>query len=249
MNILKKIKNNRKQNKLQRQKEIKFLQQFSEFKASIKEERFLLNKEDFWRCLDDNTADTGFDRHYVYHTAWATRKLAETKPDLHIDIASQIYFAALASAIVPIEFYDYRPPKIELSNLKVGRADLSNLHFGDNSVKSLSCMHVIEHTGLGRYGDPIDYDADLKAIKELKRVLAPNGNLFFVVPIGKEAKIQFNAHRIYTYEQILSYFRELTLCEFAFIKFMDDSPIYINPARDIINEENYGCGCFWFKKN
>ena len=76
-----------------------------------------------------------------------------------------------------------------------GYADLANLPFEINSVQSLSCMHTVEHVGLGRYGDPIDPDGDLKAIKEIKRVLAVNGNLLFVVPIGKP-KIVYNAHRI-----------------------------------------------------
>lgn len=249
MNILKQIRKLNKINKIEILNEKKFLKQLSEFKSTIKEERFTLNQEDFWKCFDDNTAGTDFDRHYVYHTAWATRKLAETRPELHIDIASKLYFIALASAIVPIEFYDYRPAPIELPNLKVGKTNLSNLQFVNNSIKSLSCMHVVEHIGLGRYGDPIDYNGDLIAINELKRVLAPEGNLFFVVPIGKEAKIQYNAHRIYTYEQILSYFDDFNLCEFAFIKYSGTSPIYVNPTNEIINEENYGCGCFWFKKD
>ena len=58
-------------------------------------------------------------------------------------------------------------------------------------------MHVVEHIGLGRYGDPVDYDGDLKAIAELQRVLAPGGNLFFVVPVG-QPRIMFNAHRVYS---------------------------------------------------
>jgi hypothetical protein len=36
-------------------------------------------------------------------------------------------------------------------------------------------MHVVEHIGLGRYGDPIDPDGDLKAISELKRVVQKRG--------------------------------------------------------------------------
>ena len=79
----------------------------------------------------------------------------------------------------------------------------------DNSLSSISCMHVIEHVGLGRYGDPINIHGDILAINEIKRVLANDGNLLFVTPLGK--KICFNAHRVYTYEEILNYFSELKL--------------------------------------
>ena len=77
-------------------------------------------------------------------------------------------------------------------------------------------MHTIEHIGLGRYGDPIDYDGDLKAIKELKRVIKIGGSIIIVVPVGKP-KIIFNAHRIYSYDQIISYFNGFKLKEFSLI--------------------------------
>lgn len=110
-------------------------------------------------------------------------------------------------------------------------------------------MHTVEHIGLGRYGDPLDPDGDLKAIAELKRVLAVGGNLLFVVPVGGTAKIMFNAHRIYTYGQIVGYFSDLQLVEFSLIP---DTPqsngLISNATEDDANKCSYGCGCFWFKK-
>jgi hypothetical protein len=106
-------------------------------------------------------------------------------------------------------------------------------------------MHTIEHVGLGRYGDPIDPDGDLKAILELKRVLTKDGSLLFVVPVGKP-KIEFNAHRIYSYEQIEECLKDLTLKEFTLIT---DKGNYIeNANKDLVKEQKYGCGCFWFIK-
>ncbi|GAL83781.1 hypothetical protein ACD_20C00413G0012 [Sporocytophaga myxococcoides] len=175
--------------------------------------------------------------------------LAKTNPSKHIDISSSLYFSAIASSFVPIEFYDYRPADIHLPNLKSAFGDLQKLPFPSESVQSLSCMHVIEHIGLGRYGDLMDYDGDLKAIKELIRVLAPAGNLFFVTPIGHKARIVFNAHRIYTKEQIVNYFDELELEEFSLIsEHWEDGGIVINPNKALIERQSYGCGCFWFKK-
>jgi len=109
-------------------------------------------------------------------------------------------------------------------------------------------MHTLEHIGLGRYGDRIDYDGDLKAIGELKRVLAINGDLLIVVPTGKP-KIAYNAHRIYAYEQIISYFEPLELIEFSLIP-DDFSEVGLikNASKEIADKQNWGCGCYWFKK-
>ncbi|WP_454801072.1 DUF268 domain-containing protein [Mucilaginibacter phyllosphaerae] len=199
-------------------------------------------------CLTDVTAITAIEPHYTYHPAWAARVLAQTKPAKHIDISSITHFSNIVSAFIPTEFYDYRPADIVLSNYTSGRADLTHLHFDSNSIASLSCMHTVEHIGLGRYGDPIDVHGDKKAMDELARVLAVNGNLLFVVPVGTP-RIEFNAHRVYAYETIINNFKHLTLKEFTLIPDDFEKTGYItNPALDIINKQVWGCGCFWFTK-
>jgi SAM-dependent methyltransferase len=105
-------------------------------------------------------------------------------------------------------------------------------------------MHVAEHIGLTRYGDPFDPQGDVKAMKELARVLAPGGNLLFVVPLGGEARIQYNAHRIYTYAQICDYFSELSLNSFAFVT--DSDAFLIDAKEQDTAGQKYGCGCFHF---
>ena len=147
-----------------------FKKQFREFNALNTAKRFENLWENTLPCLHDNTSLTGFDAHYIYHPAWATRVLKSTKPEKHIDISSTLHFCTTLSAFIETEFYDYRPANITLDGLTMGKADLTNLHFEDGSLKSVSCMHTIEHIGLGRYGDPIEPDGDLRAITELKRV-------------------------------------------------------------------------------
>jgi SAM-dependent methyltransferase len=174
--------------------------------------------------------------------------LAQTNPEYHVDISSFIYFGALVSSFIPVRYYDYRPADLQLNNLTSDAADLLRLPFENGSIKSLSSMHVVEHVGLGRYGDPVDPAGDLKAIAELKRVLAAGGSLLFVVPVGKP-KIMFNAHRIYSYDQIMEYFAELELMEFALIP---DAPqnggLIRNATKEMASAQTYGCGCFWFRK-
>ncbi|MFD0930365.1 DUF268 domain-containing protein [Methylophilus glucosoxydans] len=222
--------------------------QFHDFYKLSMDERFDLKWSNRILCLDDNTSNTGFDRHYIYHPAWAARVLVKITPEKHIDVSSTLSFASTISAFINVEFYDFRPANIKLSNLVSKAADLTNLPFENGTISSLSCMHVVEHVGLGRYGDPIDPYGDIKAINELKRVLSYDGNLLFVVPVGKPV-IYFNAHRVYSYEQIISYFSDLELVEFALIpeNENDGGLNYHANAEDVAMQE-YGCGCFWFRK-
>jgi SAM-dependent methyltransferase len=185
----------------------------------------------------------------VYHPAWAARILSQTKPIEHIDISSLLHFCTLVSAFIAVRFYDYRPADLSLSNLVSEHADLTDLPFESDSVASISCIHTVEHIGLGRYGDTINPDGDLEAMRELERVLAPGGSLLFVVPIGKP-KIVFNAHRIYSYAQITHCFSSLELLQFALIP---DDPkaggLQENASQEMADAQSYGCGCFWFRKS
>ena len=168
----------------------------------------------------------------------------KSRPAKHVDFGGLTYFISIASAICPIDFYDIRSVQISLPSVTTGIADLTSLPFPDGSIKSLSCMHVMEHIGLGRYGDKVDVKGDLRAAAELKRVLAKGGQALIVLPVGNP-KIGFNAHRIYSYEQVLEMFSGLTLKEFTLF----DPPQYIenaNPSR--VKGIAEGAGCFWFIK-
>jgi glycosyltransferase involved in cell wall biosynthesis len=224
-----------------------FEQDYAAFAAAAgTEPRLRLASDEQHPCLHDDTATTGFDRHYVYHPAWAARVLAETKPAEHVDISSTLHFCATVSAFVPVRFYDYRPAALELSELSSSAADLMALPFGDGSVESLSCMHTIEHIGLGRYGDEIDPDGDLKALAELQRVVAPGGSLLLVVPVG-EPRIMFNAHRVYAYEHLPVALEELELREFALIPEHErDGGLIRHADPRLVERERYACGCYWF---
>ncbi|MGV3764006.1 DUF268 domain-containing protein [Parapedobacter sp.] len=211
--------------------------------------RFRLSTDLFYPCLTDATSNTAFDRHYIYHPAWAMRIIKSVNPDRHVDISSTLHFCSMLSAVVPTDFYDYRPADLVLDNLTSSFADITCLPFPNDSVLSLSCMHTVEHIGLGRYGDKLDYDGDLKAISELKRVIAPGGSLLFVVPLGRESVICFNAHRIYDKHQVLSLFSDMELMDFTLIPEDGvDGGLVPNPSETLLAKQFYGCGCFWFKK-
>ena len=209
--------------------------------------RLPIRAEDINPQLRDRASVTPIDRHYIYHPAWAARVLAKTRPAKHVDISSIVSFATIISAFVPVDFYDFRPAPVELDGLYTGAADLTQLPFASNSIYSLSCMHVLEHIGLGRYGDPLDPDGDLKAIGELVRVLAPGGNLLVATPVGRP-RVEFNAHRVYDHEAFMSYLAPLELIEFAMIRERGEGGLVLAPPADVVRAESYACGCFWFRK-
>ncbi len=226
--------------------DVRFLLQYQQLRKTAKEKRFRMSLRDAYPIMNEATCETCFDSHYVYHTAWAIRKLKEIVPPEHVDISSSLYFVGMASAICPMTFLDYRPADLLIDGLRVGACDLCHLDFPDESVPSISCMHVVEHVGLGRYGDPLDYDGDLKAIDELKRVVRKDGDILFVVPIGKP-RIMFNAHRIYSYRQVLDAFKGFELREFYLIPDGAKHPV-TNASENVADGQEYGCGCFWFRK-
>jgi SAM-dependent methyltransferase len=228
---------------------LNFVRQWNSFKkitSTKTDNRFLLDWSHRVAALWENSSTTSFDAHYVYHNAWALRKVIDAGVKKHVDISSTLYFCTTLSATVPVEFYDYRPARLKLSNLKSDRADLTRLPFPDSSLSSLSCMHTVEHIGLGRYGDPLDPLGDEKAIAELKRVVEPGGLLIIVLPVGIR-RLCFNAHRIYDFLQVCSYFKDFTLKESALVT--DAGDFIENPKAELFDLQQYGCGCFLFQKN
>lgn len=210
--------------------------------------RFALRWRQRWPCLYDRHTSIKFEPHYTYHPAWAMRVLEQTRPLKHVDIGSTLHFVTMLSAWIPTDYYEWRPPDLNLSNLRCAHANLLSLPFDDNSTASLSCMHTVEHVGLGRYGDPLDVHGDLRAIAELTRVLAPGGDLLFVVPIGREAQILYNAQRTYSYSIVMEALAKLQLNEFALILEDASGIAYNDEGRDLVQTQRQGCGCFWFKK-
>ncbi len=200
---------------------------------------------DLYPCLADATLKTGFDPHYFFQAAWLARKLAATRPPVHTDIGSDVGMIGVMSAFVPIEFLDIRPLDVALKGLVSKKDDLSSLTLRSDSVSSLSCLHVLEHVGLGRYGDPLDPDGHVKAAEELSRVLAYGGNLYLSVPVGRE-RACFNAHRVFSVATVKKLFSTLDLSEFALVD--DRGRFEPNKDASAVESYEYACGLFHFVK-
>lgn len=196
-------------------------------------------------ALFDRVNKTPFDYHYVYQSYWSFQLIKSSNPDYHVDLGSQIQHLALLSLIVPIYFVDIRLLKRTFPNVEQTSADIIRLPFASDSINSLSCLHVVEHIGLGRYGDKINPKGTIESCLELARVLKPGGNLFLSLPIGKP-RVCFNSHRIHKPSQILDYLKGLTLVEFSAV---DDHGNFLrNVEPNYLENSDYACGLYWMTK-
>lgn len=64
---------------------------------------------------------------------------------------------------------------------------------GGGYCDSLSCLHVLEHFGLGRYGDPMDPNGYKTGFANLASLLRPGARFYLPTPIGQE-RVEFNAN-------------------------------------------------------
>ena len=202
--------------------------------------------KDTYPCLFDNTGDFSPGSHYFYQDIWAFTKIYNSKTPLHVDVGSKAEFVGFLTAITNVEFVDIRPLDAPyLKNFKSIAGSILEMPYEDSSIQSLSCLHVAEHIGLGRYGDPLDPLGTKKAAAELTRCLAKGGNLYFSLPVGK-SKLCFNAHRIHSPEQILEYFADLKLVEFS--AYDDQKKFIENTDPKTVANNKFACGMFWFTK-
>ena len=223
---------------------VRYVSQWRRYARMLGSERLAVR--DAHPILGEATGITGYDPHYVYQAAWAMKKIMKDKPIRHVDVASDHRFVTLLSTQLATIFVDYRPLNIKLSGLTPMAGDILNLPFETDSIISLSCLHVVEHIGLGRYGDPLDPLGTKKACHELSRVLAPGGRLYLSVPVGRP-RVCFNAQRIHAVEAILEYLKPLQLVEFSGVG--DDKNFIENAELSKFRDDDYACGMFWFKKS
>lgn len=197
--------------------------------------------------LCDATLRTAFDAHYLYLGDWALRLLMKNPARKHVDIASQLHWVAAVAAIKEVTFVDIRPADMDIENLTVLAGSLMQLPFADRSVESVSCLHVIEHIGLGRYGDPIDPEGTKKAIAELARILASQGTLLLALPIGRP-QIAFNAHRVHNPCDILQMAEQHGLKLKSFAAVGDDRAYHRTALPGDFTNCDFACGLYEFTR-
>jgi SAM-dependent methyltransferase len=108
-----------------------------------------------------------------------------TGPILDIGCVHSRLPIALASRgyrVVGIDFlpYPYRHP-----NLKAVRGDAAHAPFRATSFDAVMAISVIEHIGIGHYGDPNAEGGDREAVREVARILKPGGRSVITLPFGR----------------------------------------------------------------
>ncbi len=132
-----------------------------------------------------------------------------------------------------------------MPNFEFISGSITSLPFNNNEISTVSCLHTIEHIGLGRYGDEIDPDGMVKAFKELMRVIKPGGDLILSLPVG-DARVEFNGQRISNPLKPIELLSEMELIEFSAI---DDAGVYIKntePQKYLLAK--CACGLYHFRK-
>lgn len=185
--------------------------------------------------LGEDTVNTPIDATYFYQDAWAFEKIVQQRPERHVDVGSHHKYVALLSKVIPVTMVDIRPLPTPLNTLDFQKGSILELPFESGSLPSVSSLCVIEHIGLGRYGDPLDPQGTEKALAELKRVVMPGGDLYLSIPIDKENRIYFNAHRAFKEEYLLSLFPPFEVIEKRYI--------YADEFGDKLKSA-FGTGCY-----
>lgn len=200
---------------------------------------------DSYPRLFDRTSNTPYSAHYLYQGIWAAERIMRIEKHFHVDVGSEVAFASLISVMTPVIFLDLRPLQVSSHKFASIAGDLLQLPFASGSIQSLSSLHVVEHVGLGRYGDALDPLGTRRACGELERVLAPGGNLFLSLPVGRP-RLQFNAHRIHAPITVREFFSSLELVEFSAV---DDRGNFLeNVPLETVSQSVYACGMYWLVK-
>src|SRR3954470_16194971 len=115
-----------------------------------------LRWRDSFPKLTDRLPASPFDPHYFHQDTWAARRIAERRPARHVDVGSRVDLVGFLTALTAVTFVDLRPLDVDVEDLEPVAGSVLALPFADRSLESVSCLHVAEHIGLGRYGDPLD---------------------------------------------------------------------------------------------
>jgi SAM-dependent methyltransferase len=223
-----------------------YVQNLARYRArqSQSDRAFDLHIRYLYPVLGDRHAGAGVaSGHYFHQDIWAARLIHARNPPRHVDVGSSIAgFIAHLLCFREVEYVDIRPLNSNVSGLNFVQGDVTALPYETASVESLSALHVVEHIGLGRYGDVVDPDGWRKGVSELKRVLKPGGTLYFSVPVGHE-RLEFDAHRVFNPLTIIDAVRPLVLNRFDAV---DDAGHFVPHADPTASNGWYSCGLFEF---
>lgn len=209
---------------------------------------------EFMPCLCDWYEEGGSTKtEYFWQDLYIAQKIHQAAPFKHVDIGSRIDgFVAHVASFREVEIFDIRNVTSSIPNIIFKQADLMRpLNDYMDYCDSISCLHALEHFGLGRYGDEINVNGYKQGLINMSSILKTRGLFYLATPIG-QARVAFNAHRIFDPFEIKAIMNEagLELEEFAW--FEEDKKIIesIDKDSDLRNLTKlpYSLGIFTFVK-
>jgi len=230
----------------------RFLRDYSVFRSLQSESGdhpFAMGK--MYPCLADDKENSGTaSGAYFHQDLLVANRVFCNAPQRHVDVGSRIDgFVAHVACFRQIEVFDIRPLESKLANLLFRQVDMMKQLPAEfvGCSDSVSCLHALEHFGLGRYGDPIDPDGYLAGLKNLTALLSCGGTLYLSVPIGRQ-RVEFNAHRVFSVEYLLHLFKaDYELIEFSYVDDAGDLSRNVAPTPEEAESSfgcDYGCGIF-----
>jgi len=190
---------------------------------------------------------------YFHQDLYVAQQIYKANPQKHLDIGSRTDgFVAHVAAFREIELIDIRPIRSHVKNIIFRQADLMYLQEDlIDYCDSISSLHAIEHFGLGRYGDSIDYFGHLKGIENITQILKKGGTFYFSVPIGP-LRVEFNAHRVFSLEYLIRILSpNYNIQSFSYVN--DRGDLFENAELTEQSIQSnfscwYGCGIFTLVK-
>lgn len=210
--------------------------------------KFVFGKK--YPILNERFGESGTMKgHYFHQDLFVARLIYQNNPERHVDIGSRTDgFVAHVASFRKIEIIDIRIQESSVKNISFKQANLMELPADMiDYCDSISSLHTIEHFGLGRYGDPVDYYGYLKAIKNISIILKKNGTFYFSVPIGPQ-RIEFNAHRVFSVAYLIEVLSEnFSIHSFSYVDDKGEFFENVELEESLIETSfncKYGCGIF-----
>lgn len=200
-----------------------------------------------------DSAAGALPHHYFKQDIFIANRIFKNNPERHVDIGSRIDgFVAHVASFRQIEVFDIRKLELNVPGIHFIQADLMGDDFSyTDYCDSVSCLHVIEHFGLGRYGDKTDVYGFKKGLNNIYRILKKDGKFYFSVPIGRQ-RIEYNAHRVFSVKYLAELFKDkYKTLSFSYIDDEDNFYESVELKEEYVNNNfncNYGCGIFELKK-
>jgi len=205
-------------------------------------------------CLQDWREQSGSARgEYFWQDLYVAQKIHRAGPVRHIDVGSRVDgFVAHVASFRDLDVIDIRPLSSVIPRVRFLQQDLMAEGIGAAMpADSVSCLHALEHFGLGRYGDPLRHDGYRLGLENLSRLTAPGGRLYLSVPVGRP-RVVFNAHRVFDPAEIarLSLDNDLEIEELVVLDGVNPPRVEqaVPQTMARLASADYALGIFTFRK-